>query len=204
MSVPPGTGAGDGGRTAGIICQEDSWTKGAVRGVTACCCGVWALWGAPQGFGSCPCLLFIQGELNGTHRAAARLPAPGLGLCFVDSQASRERGVLWVFRNLWSFPGVTQMKTCFGGLLGLGEWEPRELPLHNLEPTTLAKAYVGAWTSIGGGSAVASGFPRRLWYEHCSSRSASGPLFFLPRGCPSNNCPPMQSLSCKPSPQILL
>lgn len=50
MSVPPGTGAGWGW-------GKDNWgnlprgleDKGSSLGVTGCCCGVWAVWGVPQG-----------------------------------------------------------------------------------------------------------------------------------------------------------
>lgn len=54
-----------GGRTTGIICQEDTGQKEAVGGwgrVTSCPCCLCAPWGASQGFGPRPMPLVQESE----------------------------------------------------------------------------------------------------------------------------------------------
>lgn len=136
MSVPPGTGAGAGGRTTGITCQEDSRTKGAVWGSLAAVVVSGHYGESPRGSGSCPCLLFRSQSNPKGWKSVGRFEQDTGWLQdrHVDhgfvlwTHGHLRNKVLWAFRNLRSFPGVTQMKTCFGGLMGLREWEPRELP----------------------------------------------------------------------------
>lgn len=66
MSVPPGKGVEDGGRTTRIMCQGDTKTKEDHLGVTACHCCFWAQTGhhgeSHRGTGSPPLPLIQESE----------------------------------------------------------------------------------------------------------------------------------------------